>query len=169
MESGSVLSNCIIYLADGFSAGYPFGVVTAEDEFDISLRITNCQATYLGHRHVVRHPPGRYGGKLWQRRKRHPRFPHPRRLGLGLRLPRLHIAGGVAGVIDGLCITRMSDKPGVLDIYVRRQAATPDNATGPGYKVQIRGPQIGTSAYLNDADRILIDGSDIDNVTSPAT
>jgi hypothetical protein len=71
-----------------------------------------------------------------------------------------------AGVIDGLCITRMSDKPNVLDLYVRRQAATADNATGPGYKVQIRGPQIGTSAYLNDADRILIDGPDIDNVTS---
>jgi hypothetical protein len=28
MSSGSVLSNCIIYLADGFSAGYPFGIVS---------------------------------------------------------------------------------------------------------------------------------------------
>jgi hypothetical protein len=96
MESGSVLSNCIIYLADGFSAGYPFGVVT--------------------------------------------------------------------GVIDGLCITRTSDKLGVLDLYVGGQAATPDNATGPSYKVQLRGPQLGTSCYLNDADRILIEAPDIDNV-----
>jgi hypothetical protein len=68
-------------------------------------------------------------------------------------------------VIDGYCQTRMTDKPGVLDIYVGGRAATPDNATGPGYKVQIAGPQLGSSAYLEHADRVLIDGSDIDSLT----
>jgi hypothetical protein len=59
----------------------------------------------------------------------------------------------------------MTDKPNVLDLYVGGKAATADNATGPGYKIQVSGPQIGTCAYLNDVDRVLIDGPDIDNIT----
>jgi hypothetical protein len=165
MESGSVLSNCIIYLADGFSAGYPFGVVTAEDEFDISIRIVNCQATVWGTAMwsgilSLDATAGNYGkgGRGIRDFRIHDV------LGWGYDYRGVHIAGGVAGVIDGLCITRTSDKPGVLDLYVGGQAATPDNATGPSYKVQLRGPQLGTSCYLNDADRILIEAPDIDNV-----
>jgi hypothetical protein len=166
MESGSVLSNCIIYLADGYAAGYPFGIVSAEDEFIISPRIINCQATIWGNAMwsgilSLDGTAGNYGkgGRGIRDFRVHDV------IGWGYEYRGLHVAGGVAGVIDGYCQTRMTDKAGVLDIYVGGRAATPDNATGPGYKIQIAGPQLGSSAYLEHADRILIDSSDIDSLT----
>jgi hypothetical protein len=103
MESGSVLSNCIIYLADGFSAGYPFGVVTAEDEFDISLRIVNCQATVWGTAMwsgilSLDATAGNYGkgGRGIRDFRIHDI------LGWGYDYRGIHIAGGIGGVIDGL-------------------------------------------------------------------
>lgn len=159
MSSYSAMTNIIAYIHTDYYSGAAFGVIGDEDDFVISPRIVNCEATYFGD------GGGRWASILsldgvagqYDKGGRGIRDAEIAVKGWGYFYQGAHLAGALGGDIRLTLTSMAADPAAVIDLYIGGIASTPKNLTGPGYSMIISGPSMG-SVFFEDAFNVLAQG-----------
>jgi hypothetical protein len=141
-------------------SGAAFGVLADEDDFVISPRITNCQATaFVGSTNgwaTILSLDGSAG--QYNKGGRGIRDAMIRDLkGWTYFYQGVHMDGALGCDVE-IELTSMQPNPAtVTDVWIGGIPATATNATGPGYSNTVRGSQLG-KVYFEHSFNVLVSG-----------